>query len=63
MFINDLAKSSAHCIVKEAALFTLGIIMESNGNKNNIVCISECTMAPVITCARAWSPFSFGLTE
>uniref|UniRef100_A0A8C3MJ70 Uncharacterized protein n=1 Tax=Geospiza parvula TaxID=87175 RepID=A0A8C3MJ70_GEOPR len=30
MFINDLAKSSAHCIVKEAALFTLGIIIESN---------------------------------
>lgn len=46
MFINDLAKSSAHCIVKEAALFTLGIIIESNGNKNNIVCISECAMAP-----------------
>lgn len=36
MFINDLAKSSVHCIVKEAALFTLGIIIESNGNKNNI---------------------------
>lgn len=32
MFINDLAKSSVHCIVKEAALFTLGIIIESNGN-------------------------------
>ncbi|XP_025914090.1 telomere repeats-binding bouquet formation protein 1 isoform X11 [Apteryx rowi] len=30
MFINDLAKSSVHCIVKEAALFTLGIIIESN---------------------------------
>ncbi|RLV96427.1 hypothetical protein DV515_00012618, partial [Chloebia gouldiae] len=30
VFINDLAKSSAHCIVKEAALFTLGIIIESN---------------------------------
>ncbi|GAB0195527.1 telomere repeats-binding bouquet formation protein 1 [Grus japonensis] len=30
MFINDLAKSSVHCIVKEAALFALGIIMESN---------------------------------
>uniref|UniRef100_A0A8C6YVN2 Telomere repeat binding bouquet formation protein 1 n=1 Tax=Nothoprocta perdicaria TaxID=30464 RepID=A0A8C6YVN2_NOTPE len=30
MFINDLAKSSIHCIVKEAALFTLGIIIESN---------------------------------
>lgn len=33
MFINDLAKSSVHCIVKEAALFTLGMIIESNGNK------------------------------
>lgn len=32
-FINDLAKSSVHCVVKEAALFTLGIIIESNGNK------------------------------
>lgn len=32
MFINDLAKSSVHRIVKEAALFTLGIIIESNGN-------------------------------
>ncbi|PKU31504.1 nedd8-activating enzyme e1 regulatory subunit [Limosa lapponica baueri] len=30
MFINDLAKSSVHCIVKEAALFTLGVIIESN---------------------------------
>ncbi|NXA45622.1 TERB1 protein, partial [Nothocercus julius] len=30
MFINDLAKSSIYCIVKEAALFTLGIIIESN---------------------------------
>ncbi|NXA35061.1 TERB1 protein, partial [Eudromia elegans] len=30
MFINDLAKSSIHCIVKEAALFTLGNIIESN---------------------------------
>ncbi|NXC46624.1 TERB1 protein, partial [Penelope pileata] len=29
-FINDLAKSSVHDIVKEAALFTLGIIIESN---------------------------------
>lgn len=46
MFINDLAKSSVHCIVKEAALFTLGIIIESNGNKNNISCVSECIMAP-----------------
>lgn len=33
MFVNDLAKSSIHGIVKEAALFTLGITMESNGNK------------------------------
>lgn len=33
-FINDLAKSSVHGIVKEAALFTLGIIIESNGNKH-----------------------------
>lgn len=46
MFINDLAKSSVHCIVKEAALFTLGIIIESNGNKNIIFFISECIMAP-----------------
>ncbi|XP_061314489.1 telomere repeats-binding bouquet formation protein 1 isoform X1 [Pezoporus flaviventris] len=30
MFVNDLAKSSIHGIVKEAALFTLGITMESN---------------------------------
>jgi len=33
-FINDLAKSNVHGIVKEAALFTLGIIIESNGNKH-----------------------------
>lgn len=46
MFINDLAKSSVHCIVKEAALFTLGIIIESNGNKNNTFSVSECIMAP-----------------
>ncbi|XP_064527402.1 telomere repeats-binding bouquet formation protein 1 isoform X2 [Pseudopipra pipra] len=41
MFINDLAKSSAHGIVKEAALFTLGIIIESN-----VYCQqSSCTSA------------------
>lgn len=32
IFVNDLAKSSVHCIVKEAALFTLAVVMESSGN-------------------------------
>ncbi|NXF21305.1 TERB1 protein, partial [Rhodinocichla rosea] len=40
MFINDLAKSSAHCIVKEAALFTLGIIIESNVYCQQTLCTS-----------------------
>ncbi|KAM6300494.1 LOW QUALITY PROTEIN: telomere repeats-binding bouquet formation protein 1 [Aegotheles albertisi] len=40
MFINDLAKSSVHCIVKEAALFTLGIIMESNVYCQQTLCTS-----------------------
>ncbi|NWT71008.1 TERB1 protein, partial [Prunella himalayana] len=37
---NDLAKSSAHCIVKEAALFTLGIIIESNVYCQQTLCTS-----------------------
>ncbi|NXV79347.1 TERB1 protein, partial [Atlantisia rogersi] len=40
MFINDLAKSSVHCIVKEAALFTLGIIIESNVYCQQTLCTS-----------------------
>ncbi|XP_075621771.1 telomere repeats-binding bouquet formation protein 1 isoform X2 [Balearica regulorum gibbericeps] len=40
MFINDLAKSSVHCIVKEAALFALGIIMESNVYCQQTLCTS-----------------------
>ncbi|XP_035192950.1 telomere repeats-binding bouquet formation protein 1 [Oxyura jamaicensis] len=39
-FINDLAKSSAHCVVKEAALFTLGIIIESNVYCQQSLCTS-----------------------
>ncbi|NXP18177.1 TERB1 protein, partial [Scytalopus superciliaris] len=40
MFINDLAKSSAHGIVKEAALFALGIITESNVYCQQTLCTS-----------------------
>ncbi|NXM03618.1 TERB1 protein, partial [Tyrannus savana] len=40
MFISDLAKSSAHCVVKEAALFTLGIIIESNVYCQQTLCTS-----------------------
>ncbi|NXX76653.1 TERB1 protein, partial [Urocolius indicus] len=40
MFINDLAKSSVHCMVKEAALFTLGIIIESNVYCQQALCTS-----------------------
>ncbi|NWR72176.1 TERB1 protein, partial [Centropus unirufus] len=40
MFINDLAKSSVHCIVKEAALFTLGMIIESNVYCQQSLCTS-----------------------
>ncbi|NXI92878.1 TERB1 protein, partial [Psophia crepitans] len=40
MFINDLAKSSVHCIVKEAALFALGIIIESNVYCQQTLCTS-----------------------
>ncbi|XP_062356196.1 telomere repeats-binding bouquet formation protein 1 [Cinclus cinclus] len=40
IFINDLAKSSVHCIVKEAALFTLGIIVESNVYCQQTLCTS-----------------------
>lgn len=31
MFVKDLAKSSEHSIVKEAALYTLGAVAENNG--------------------------------
>lgn len=31
MFVKNLAKSSQHSIVKEAALYTLGIVAEQNG--------------------------------
>ncbi|NWW46569.1 TERB1 protein, partial [Pedionomus torquatus] len=40
MFISDLAKSSVHCIVKEAALFTLGVIIESNVYCQQTLCTS-----------------------
>ncbi|XP_021264029.1 telomere repeats-binding bouquet formation protein 1 isoform X3 [Numida meleagris] len=39
-FINDLAKSSAYGIVKEAALFTLGMIIESNVYCQQTLCTS-----------------------
>ncbi|NXP47611.1 TERB1 protein, partial [Heliornis fulica] len=39
-FINDLAKSSVHCIVKEVALFTLGILIESNVYCQQTLCTS-----------------------
>ncbi|XP_031470810.1 telomere repeats-binding bouquet formation protein 1 isoform X1 [Phasianus colchicus] len=39
-FINDLAKSSVHGMVKEAALFTLGIIIESNVYCQQTLCTS-----------------------
>uniref|UniRef100_A0A8C8VEV4 Telomere repeat binding bouquet formation protein 1 n=1 Tax=Pelusios castaneus TaxID=367368 RepID=A0A8C8VEV4_9SAUR len=41
MFVNDLAKSSVHCIVKEAALFTLAVIMENNVYCQQSLCTSE----------------------
>ncbi|XP_046755616.1 telomere repeats-binding bouquet formation protein 1 isoform X4 [Gallus gallus] len=41
-FINDLAKSSVHGIVKEAALFTLGIIIESNERGQTYVRETGC---------------------
>ncbi|GAB1293532.1 Telomere repeats-binding bouquet formation protein 1 [Apodemus speciosus] len=37
MFIMDLAKSSEHSMVKEAALYTLGSIAEENGNGQTLV--------------------------
>ncbi|KFP92342.1 Coiled-coil domain-containing protein 79, partial [Apaloderma vittatum] len=40
MFITDLAKSNVHCIVKEAALFTLGVIIESNVYCQQTLCTS-----------------------
>uniref|UniRef100_A0A8D0G0J6 Telomere repeat binding bouquet formation protein 1 n=1 Tax=Sphenodon punctatus TaxID=8508 RepID=A0A8D0G0J6_SPHPU len=41
MFINDLAKSSVHCIVKEAALFTLGAVAESDVFCQQALCTSR----------------------
>ncbi|XP_074864888.1 telomere repeats-binding bouquet formation protein 1 [Carettochelys insculpta] len=41
MFVNDLAKSSVHSIVKEAALFTLAVVMESNVYCQQTLCTSE----------------------
>lgn len=32
MFVKNLAKSSEHSMVKEAALYTLGAVAEKNGN-------------------------------
>ncbi|OPJ77921.1 telomere repeats-binding bouquet formation protein 1 isoform B [Patagioenas fasciata monilis] len=48
MFINDLAKSSVHCIVKEAALFTLGIIIESNVNKDSGVNLKRMSVYVIL---------------
>lgn len=31
MFVKNLARSSAHSMVKEAALYTLGTVAEKNG--------------------------------
>ncbi|XP_019348507.2 telomere repeats-binding bouquet formation protein 1 isoform X10 [Alligator mississippiensis] len=39
-FITDLAKSSMHCMVKEAALFTLGVIIENNVYCQQNMCAS-----------------------
>ncbi|XP_039358528.1 telomere repeats-binding bouquet formation protein 1 isoform X7 [Mauremys reevesii] len=41
MFVSDLAKSSVHCVVKEAALFTLAVVMESNVYCQQTLCTSE----------------------
>ncbi|XP_034644542.1 telomere repeats-binding bouquet formation protein 1 isoform X3 [Trachemys scripta elegans] len=41
MFVSDLAKSSVHCIVKEAALFTLAVVMENNVYCQQTLCTSE----------------------
>ncbi|XP_075796165.1 telomere repeats-binding bouquet formation protein 1 isoform X2 [Pelodiscus sinensis] len=41
IFVNDLAKSSVHCIVKEAALFTLAVVMESSVYCQQTLCTSE----------------------
>ncbi|XP_019361087.1 PREDICTED: telomere repeats-binding bouquet formation protein 1 isoform X2 [Gavialis gangeticus] len=39
-FITDLVKSSVHCMVKEAALFTLGVIIENNVYCQQNMCAS-----------------------
>ncbi|XP_019391434.1 PREDICTED: telomere repeats-binding bouquet formation protein 1 [Crocodylus porosus] len=39
-FITDLVKSSMHCMVKEAALFTLGVIIENNVYCQQNMCAS-----------------------
>ncbi|XP_004690555.1 PREDICTED: telomere repeats-binding bouquet formation protein 1 [Condylura cristata] len=41
MFINNLAKSSEHSMVKEAALYTLGTIAEQNVYCQQNLCTSE----------------------
>ncbi|XP_078525372.1 telomere repeats-binding bouquet formation protein 1 isoform X7 [Lissotriton helveticus] len=41
MLISNLAKSSAYSIVKEAALFTLGALAESNVYCQQILCTSD----------------------
>nr|XP_033797317.1 telomere repeats-binding bouquet formation protein 1 [Geotrypetes seraphini] len=41
MFVNNLAKSSMECMVKEAALFTLGVLAESNVFCQQTLCTSE----------------------
>ncbi|XP_029464058.1 telomere repeats-binding bouquet formation protein 1 [Rhinatrema bivittatum] len=41
MFVNNLAKSSVECMVKEAALFTLGALAESNVFCQQTLCTSE----------------------
>ncbi|XP_049643373.1 telomere repeats-binding bouquet formation protein 1 [Suncus etruscus] len=41
MFVKNLAKSSQHSIVKEAALYTLGIVAEQNVYCQQTLCTSE----------------------
>lgn len=42
LFVHNLAKSSLHGMVKEAALFTLGGLAENNGN--NFILLMPCSL-------------------
>ncbi|KAM8945919.1 telomere repeats-binding bouquet formation protein 1 [Pelodytes ibericus] len=41
VFVNNLAKSSTHSVVKEASLFTLGVLAENNVYCQQTVCTLE----------------------